>query len=268
MDARTEYDRPIEASELADHVAAALDSGHRDLIASRCLLIGIAYAGLAMFNGFTMPDDIVMPATLLALGTAAVFAALAWFHNTCTYPLTYVNSFAIAELAILHVDSLIFIALTQDVMNSMGLYFMVVSTGIFLGSVAWIAGSVLGLIGSWMLLMAWIGLPIDLLAHGLALLTAVLFCPFFYLLRLRAQRRLSATQIRETRYRKELEAAHAHIDTLTGLLPICAGCKKIRHEDGSWSQVEDYITGHSDIEFTHSFCDACIVDLYPEHANT
>ena len=56
--------------------------------------------------------------------------------------------------------------------------------------------------------------------------------------------------------------------TLTGLLPICAACKSIRHEDGSWSQFEDYIAGHSDVEFTHSFCDVCMTELYAEHVHT
>ena len=245
-----------------------MDTGHRDLIATRCALIAIAYAGLGVFNGLSMPEAIAIHASTLALGTAVIFAGLAWFHFSREYPLRFIHALAMVELAVLHLDALAFIALTEDVMNSLGLYFMVISTGIFLGSAAWIASSVAALIASWMIFMLWIGLPIDLFIHGTALAAAVLFCPFFYLLRLRAQRRLSGTQIREARYRAELEAAHEHIDTLTGLLPICAACKKIRHDDGSWSQIEDFIAGHSDVEFTHSFCDACMSELYPNHAHT
>jgi two-component system LytT family response regulator len=45
--------------------------------------------------------------------------------------------------------------------------------------------------------------------------------------------------------------------TLTGLIPICAGCKKIRDERGYWNQVELYIMKHSDARFTHGMCPHC-----------
>ena len=62
----------------------------------------------------------------------------------------------------------------------------------------------------------------------------------------------------------ELREALARIKTLTGLLPICAGCKKIRDDKGYWSQVDSYITLHSEVKFTHSLCPDCMRRYFPE----
>ena len=55
----------------------------------------------------------------------------------------------------------------------------------------------------------------------------------------------------------------AEIDTLKGLLPICCGCKKIRDDEGYWSQVETYISTHSEAVFTHCICPDCLKHHYP-----
>ncbi len=51
---------------------------------------------------------------------------------------------------------------------------------------------------------------------------------------------------------------------LSGLLPICASCKKIRDSEGTWRQIESYIRDHSGAEFSHSVCPQCVDRLYPE----
>lgn len=62
----------------------------------------------------------------------------------------------------------------------------------------------------------------------------------------------------------ELQEALAKVKTLSGLLPICAACKKIRDDNGYWNQIEEFIQSHSEAEFTHSFCPDCMQHLYPE----
>jgi DNA-binding NarL/FixJ family response regulator len=64
----------------------------------------------------------------------------------------------------------------------------------------------------------------------------------------------------------ELREALARIKTLSGLLPICAGCKKIRDDKGYWSQVDSYITLHSEARFTHSLCPDCQKKYFPDDA--
>ncbi len=63
---------------------------------------------------------------------------------------------------------------------------------------------------------------------------------------------------------EKLKTALEQIKQLSGLLPICSFCKKIRNDKGYWLQVEQYISQHSEAKFTHSLCPACIKKHYPE----
>lgn len=62
----------------------------------------------------------------------------------------------------------------------------------------------------------------------------------------------------------ELEEALERVDTLSGLLPICASCKKVRDDQGYWNQIETYIRKHSRASFTHGICPECARKLYPD----
>lgn len=68
--------------------------------------------------------------------------------------------------------------------------------------------------------------------------------------------------------KNELQKALSEIKTLSGLLPICASCKKIRDDKGYWNQIEAYIRDRSEAEFSHSICPRCASRLYPELALT
>jgi hypothetical protein len=63
---------------------------------------------------------------------------------------------------------------------------------------------------------------------------------------------------------KELTDALSEIKTLRGIIPICSNCKQIRNDEGIWSQIETYISDHSEAEFTHGYCPKCIKELYPD----
>jgi len=65
----------------------------------------------------------------------------------------------------------------------------------------------------------------------------------------------------------ELQNAIKEVNFLSGLLPICAACKKIRDDKGYWSKIESYISSHSKVEFTHSICPDCAQNLYPDLCN-
>lgn len=62
----------------------------------------------------------------------------------------------------------------------------------------------------------------------------------------------------------ELQGALGDVKTLTGLLPICAGCKKIRDGQGAWHQLEVYIRDRTGAEFSHGMCPACAAQWYPD----
>jgi PAS domain S-box-containing protein len=62
---------------------------------------------------------------------------------------------------------------------------------------------------------------------------------------------------------KELQEALENVKTLSGLLPICSSCKKIRDDKGYWNQIELYISIHSEVDFSHGICPDCAKRLYP-----
>ena len=63
---------------------------------------------------------------------------------------------------------------------------------------------------------------------------------------------------------EQLQGALDSVETLEGLLPICANCKNIRDDDGYWHRVEIYIRNNSKAEFSHGICPACAQKLYPD----
>jgi len=64
---------------------------------------------------------------------------------------------------------------------------------------------------------------------------------------------------------RDLQGALAEVRTLSGLLPICAACKKIRDDQGYWNQIEGYLKKHSAVEFSHGICPECACTLYSEY---
>jgi hypothetical protein len=72
---------------------------------------------------------------------------------------------------------------------------------------------------------------------------------------------------RRRRAQEELQNALHNVKTLSGLLPICASCKKIRDDGGYWTQVERYLTEHTQAQFSHGLCPDCFATLYPEYSD-
>ncbi len=64
---------------------------------------------------------------------------------------------------------------------------------------------------------------------------------------------------------KELKAALRNVKKLSGLLPICGHCKKIRDDNGYWNQIDSYIQENSEAEFSHSICQDCAKKYYPDY---
>ena len=77
-----------------------------------------------------------------------------------------------------------------------------------------------------------------------------------------ALRRQLEAQLALRRLARELSDALARVRTLSGMLPICAACKKIRDGEGHWHPVEDYVRARSQAQFTHGICPPCREVLY------
>ena len=74
------------------------------------------------------------------------------------------------------------------------------------------------------------------------------------------KRKLAEIKLQEEH--DKLLKALKEIKTLSGLLPICASCKKIRDDSGYWNQIETYISHHTDVDFSHGLCPSCIDTMY------
>ena len=74
-----------------------------------------------------------------------------------------------------------------------------------------------------------------------------------------------SSQLRNEELISKLREALDKVKTLSGFLPICASCKKIRDDQGYWNQIESYITHHSEAVFSHGICPDCAQKLYPEY---
>jgi hypothetical protein len=103
-------------------------------------------------------------------------------------------------------------------------------------------------------------------AKGLDALSAVLLSllvgSLVFILRRRTDllgeiRRRERLEVEQAHLISQLEEALSHLKTLSGLLPICAWCKKIRDDQGYWTQVETYLQSHTNAEFTHGICPDC-----------
>lgn len=69
-----------------------------------------------------------------------------------------------------------------------------------------------------------------------------------------------AQEAERERLLAELQEALANVRTLSGLLPICAWCKKVRDDKGYWSEIEAFVHAHSEARFSHGICPDCAVD--------
>ncbi|MBD3383077.1 MAG: PAS domain S-box protein [candidate division Zixibacteria bacterium] len=79
-------------------------------------------------------------------------------------------------------------------------------------------------------------------------------------------RRILAEKEREVLI-ENLKEALAKVKTLSGFIPICPSCKKIRDDEGYWNQIEKFLKEHSEAEFTHALCPECARKLYPDLYN-
>ncbi len=87
-----------------------------------------------------------------------------------------------------------------------------------------------------------------------------LIAPIFRALQ-RTGRELRATVAEKNLIIEDLRTAMDHVSVLSGLLPICSYCKRIRDDEGYWEQVDTYIREHSGVSFSHGICPECMAKI-------
>lgn len=96
-----------------------------------------------------------------------------------------------------------------------------------------------------------------------ALVTPLIIAPPLCVIGFRLLLKYHQLQAELGRTNRELTEALSQVKELSGLLPICSSCKRIRDDQGYWNQLESYIQKNSKAKFTHGLCPDCIQKLYP-----
>jgi len=99
-------------------------------------------------------------------------------------------------------------------------------------------------------------------SYRMTAMTVVLIILSLLFIQHRDANRRKKAEVKGKKLIKELQNSLAEIKMLSGLLPICASCKKIRDDKGYWNQIEGYIQTHSDAKFSHGMCPECSDKLY------
>lgn len=104
-----------------------------------------------------------------------------------------------------------------------------------------------------------------LLVYGLALLTVLVFRVHLHQhgALCTINRELESKNSELSVKNRELQKTLDEMKVLQGHLPMCANCKSIRDEKGTWNQIDSYMTEHADVEFSHGICPECAEQLYP-----
>lgn len=261
-----EFDRSnisLAPADVAARARSILDDTHRELIWIRTALIALFYLVLSVYNYASLENEPGLTATAFSLAVVVSFGLLTIYHRFIDYPASQANLMTFGELSILQADGIAFSIVTNDLMAGFGVYMMIIGAGVFMTSARWVISTSVLLLASWIAALAFMGAVPDMTREGMMLVAAVFGAYFFFSMRVRSARRLAEHQLMEEKYKETLEQALAHIETLSGLLPICANCKSIRDEDDAWTELDVYVRDRSAVEFTHSLCPACQEILYP-----
>lgn len=254
----------LDPAELDAHVLSSLDDTHRDLAWIRTSLIAALYSVLTIVNHLTLDGEARGNAMMFSMVVAISFLLITCFHRFLHYPARQTNLVTFGEIFILHMDSIAFSIVTNDIMSGFGVYFMMIGSGIFMTTGRSVAITCLMLLMTWVAAVIFRDASLDLGREAMMLVAAFFGAFFFYFMRVRSTRRLSEHQLMEQKYKESLEQALEQIETLSGLLPICANCKSIRVEGNEWTELDVYVRERSNVEFTHSLCPGCQKELYPE----
>jgi hypothetical protein len=90
-----------------------------------------------------------------------------------------------------------------------------------------------------------------------ATLIPLIIAPIMSVIFVRLLKQIDEAEQRNAQLVDDLQAALAKAKMLSGLLPICASCKRIRDDAGYWHQVEVYIRDHAEVDFSHGLCPEC-----------
>ena len=97
----------------------------------------------------------------------------------------------------------------------------------------------------------------NIFAFSMAVVCPTVIAPAAIYYSLQLARKLEESRQKVEKLNEDLSQASSEIEELSGLLPICSVCKKIRDDKGYWNQIETYLKKHSKAGFSHGYCPSC-----------
>ncbi len=247
-----------------DRVSVALGQNVSDGLVPMSLALGLLFGILAVVDYVFFPEGVAGPTSATAGVTSVALFGLGFALSRRAPPAEWGHWIAFLIVALVHVDNLVFVSVTTDAMNSFGTGILVVGIGCVFVSTPWAMGTVAAVLASWYITILANGLPAFRVEYVLIQLSCVVLAVTVHGLRVRFLRKIERLQAMDRAHRLRIEEALERIKRLSGMLPICASCKNICDEKGYWSEIETYISEHSEALFTHGICPECAHKLYPE----
>ena len=247
-----------------DRVAVALSQNVNDGLVPMSFALGMLFGVLAVVDYAFFPGGVAGPTSAAAGVTSALLLGLGYVVRRRMPPVSWGHWIAFLIVALVHVDNLVFVSVTTDAMSSFGTGILIVGIGCVFISTPWAMGTIAAVFVSWYATILANGLPAFRVEYVLIQLSCIVLAITVHGLRVRFLHKIERLQAMDRAHRERLEEALERIKRLSGMLPICASCKNIRDDKGYWSEIETYISEHSEALFSHGICPECAQKLYPE----
>jgi hypothetical protein len=234
-----------------------------------CLWLGHYFVLLTLFRIFMYrPAGLKRALVLESLVALALFYASGLLIRRLMPRMGGLENFGLLLLAFAMGNNLFLVAWLPGEVQLVNFVLVQVVAGVALRSTWRFALSQALSVGLALYAMArWVG-PEAVTGNALILLSSLLISVLIWVYLNRLLRALAALQERDrvtlrqrTLLVRELRESLANVRTLTGLIPICSHCKRVRDDAGFWQQVEAYVHARSGAKFSHGICPACMVDV-------
>ncbi len=219
--------------------------------------VAFMYAGLSIGHALTLPAHYRMTLTIAAVTAMLVQGTIALYGWRHPFPPRFAHAIGTLILATLIVNSAMHLGLSGEEKHASNLALIIVSAGCFLLSLAWWSGVVVSCIIAWALIsVAYIPSP-DWMHYGFMHFICLSLSAIVIQVRRKSIESNEQLRLADVARLQELEAALRDIKVLEGMIPICAWCKKIRDDEGFWSEVENYVSRKTKATFSHGLCPTC-----------
>jgi hypothetical protein len=237
-----------------------------------CLWLGHFYLLLTLFRlSYSHPESIRRVLVLESLVALVLFYGAGGLIRWLVPRLGGLENFGLLLLGLATANNVFLMAWLPGEVQLVNFVLVQVVAGVALRSTWRFASSQVFCVSLALFSLArWVD-PGIILGNTFVLLSSLLISSLIWVYLNRLLKALSTLQEKDrallrqrTLLVRELRESLANVRTLSGLIPICAHCKRVRDDAGFWQQVEAYVHARSGAQFSHGICPACLVDVADE----